>query len=172
MLKLDLAELERAESVELEGDLPPDSPVWADTGLRFTKPVSVGLEARSTTSGEILVRGRLEAHLMAECRRCTEPVPIDLEEEVVILFSPVDQLAPEDRGGEVRPLEPDGHLLDLTDAIREELLLAAPKWVECDPDCKGLCPSCGTNWNEEECDCDTSEPDPRWEALRSLTEEQ
>jgi uncharacterized protein len=145
MLKLDLAELERAGRVELEGVLPPDDPVWAETGFRFTQPVSVRLVARPTTSGEVLVRGSIEAQLATECRRCTKPVTVELDEETGILFSPPDQ--------------------------REELVLAVPNWVVCDPGCRGLCPVCGVNWNEEECDCDTSEPDPRWEALRSLTEE-
>ena len=171
MLKLDLAELERAGQVELEGALPPDDPVWAETGFRFTEPVFVRLAARPTASGEVLVRGSIEAHLGTECRRCTQPVTVDLDEEVGILFSPPDQLAPEDRGGEVRLLDPEGNLLDLSEAIREELVLSVPAWVVCDPGCKGLCRVCGVNWNEEACDCDTSEPDPRWEALRSLTEE-
>ena len=38
----------------------------------------------------------------------------------------------------------------------------------CNPDCAGLCATCGANHNLTRCECVTSEIDPRWAALRSL----
>lgn len=169
MLRLDIAELERRDRVSIEGELPGDLPLWDETGFRFPEPVRVHLVAQATTSGEILVRGTIEAVLETECRRCLQPVQVKLDEEVAILFAPPDQLTPEDQGGEIRLLDLEGNVLDLSEAVREELVLAAPRWVECDPGCKGLCPRCGVNRNEEECDCSVEELDPRWAALRNLT---
>jgi uncharacterized protein len=48
--------------------------------------------------------------------------------------------------------------------------LAAPLHVLCRPDCRGLCPTCGQNLNEEPCSCQP-EPDPRWSVLQGLLEQ-
>ena len=60
--------------------------------------------------------------------------------------------------------------MDLTDALRESLLLAIPARVLCKPDCKGICPVCGADRNVTDCHCDTRSIDPRLEALKALLE--
>ncbi|MEJ2502203.1 MAG: DUF177 domain-containing protein [Gemmatimonadota bacterium] len=35
-------------------------------------------------------------------------------------------------------------------------------------DLAGLCPTCGTNWNESACECTQDEEDERWAPLRQL----
>jgi uncharacterized protein len=50
--------------------------------------------------------------------------------------------------------------------LREEAILAIPMGALCRPDCAGLCPQCGQNWNEGPCDCEQDEIDPRFAALR------
>jgi uncharacterized protein len=69
--------------------------------------------------------------------------------------------------GETYPLS-DDDIVDLEPLIRDALLLELPAVPLCRPDCKGLCPSCGVDHNLTSCDCSDAEPDPRWDALRSL----
>jgi uncharacterized protein len=38
----------------------------------------------------------------------------------------------------------------------------------CDAACRGLCPVCGANRNEVDCDCAEPAGDPRWAALEGL----
>jgi uncharacterized protein len=46
----------------------------------------------------------------------------------------------------------DGKLeLDITDDVRQEILLSYPVRFLCRDDCRGLCPQCGTNLNERIC---------------------
>ena len=45
----------------------------------------------------------------------------------------------------------DGRRLDLRDEAREALLLEVPMVPLCRPDCRGLCPRCGADWNEGPC---------------------
>jgi uncharacterized protein len=45
-----------------------------------------------------------------------------------------------------------------------------PHFVECRPDCKGLCPRCGANLNDGPCTC-PPETDVRWDALKRLSDE-
>jgi len=61
-----------------------------------------------------------------------------------------------------------GEGMDLEDSLREQILLAVPIKTLCRYDCKGLCPTCGANRNEQPCGCDQSKPDPRWAALAEL----
>ena len=62
-------------------------------------------------------------------------------------------------------------VIDLGEDVRQTLILAVPLKLLCRPECKGLCPQCGTNLNNETCSCTTVEADPRWDALRALKEE-
>ena len=62
----------------------------------------------------------------------------------------------------------DGETIILDDLVRDTLLVAEPLRELCKSDCKGLCPVCGQNLNERQCDCDTFVPDPRLAALESL----
>ena len=45
--------------------------------------------------------------------------------------------------------------IDVTDDIRQEILLSYPLTWLCRPDCRGLCPACGQNLNEGTCNCKT-----------------
>jgi len=60
-----------------------------------------------------------------------------------------------------------GDELDLEPLARDAVLLELPLAPLCAPDCRGLCPQCGTNWNVASCDCQPA-GDPRWSALDAL----
>ena len=167
MLRLDLARLAREGSVVVEGRIPPDDALWEGSGLEFAAPVEVRLRASWAGSGELVVRGTIGAPVQAECRRCLDPVRVDLDEEVTMVFaSPETPGIEED--AETRKLDPRAGELDLSGPVREEVILAADPYVLCDPGCKGLCPRCGVNKNEETCTCVDEERDPRWDALEAL----
>jgi uncharacterized protein len=170
MLLLDLARLDREGTLRVEGEIPPDDPLWKDTGVRQKAPLRVDLQASESASGEVVVRGVVEGTLANECRRCLDPVDVPLREEVTFVYAPPDVLGGED-DGEIRVLPPDEVELDLAEPIRDEVFLVAPAYTLCDPECKGLCPHCGADLNETTCDCGAAEPDPRWDALRALKNE-
>jgi uncharacterized protein len=163
MLKVNLAGLDRDEA-RLETSVPADAPFWDGTGLRPAGPLAVDLVARSVGDG-VLVRGRLTAEVELECRRCLTPVNARVDDTVDMLFSEIgpDEVEIE---GEVYPLPGRGTELDLTDAVREQLLLRVPEFVVCREGCRGFCPSCGVNLNEAECDCVPEAPPSPWDALK------
>lgn len=47
----------------------------------------------------------------------------------------------------------DRPTIDVTDDIRQEILLSYPVKLLCREDCRGLCPSCGQDLNERSCNC-------------------
>ena len=166
MLSLDLARLERVSDEQLEGSIPEDSPLWADTGLRFRGPVSMRAKANALSGGEVLVQGDVSGVRIAECRRCLDEVERPFERSFTFYYVPAT--TEEGADAEVRFLPESGVELDLGPDVREELIFALSEYVVCRDDCQGLCPRCGIDRNDGTCDCETSEPDPRWEALRTI----
>ena len=61
-----------------------------------------------------------------------------------------------------------GDSLALEDVLREQVLLSLPVKTLCEPECKGLCPRCGANRNNQPCSCEVGPSDPRWTALAGL----
>lgn len=59
-------------------------------------------------------------------------------------------------------------MLDLDALVIADIGLSLPSKFLCEQGCKGICPVCGQNLNERECNCDTTEIDPRLEALKQL----
>jgi uncharacterized protein len=81
------------------------------------------------------------------CVRCLEPVvqEIDLDINETYLLNSEDDPDQED----VFALESD--VLDVTDIVRQNLLVEVDEFPLCREDCKGLCPVCGANLNETTC---------------------
>ena len=61
--------------------------------------------------------------------------------------------------------------VDLTDELRQSIILALPSYPVCRQDCRGVCVTCGKNLNEGPCTCSHSERDSRWGALDALVPE-
>lgn len=166
MLHLNLAAVDRGE-VRLREQVPPDHPMWEDTGVELTAPVEVDLTANSVGEG-VLVRGTLKTRVRQPCRRCLEPVDAEIGDHVDLLFAaPVDGDDEMD-DGEVYPLPARGDDLDLTVAVREQVLLQVPQFTLCREECRGLCPTCGADLNEGACECVPEQGASPWDALKDV----
>lgn len=124
-------------------------------------------------TGGILVTGHAQTQVRVPCSRCLRPTIVTVEFDLEEQFRPSIDLisgatiAMED--GEDPATRIDSrHMLDLTEVVRQNLLLSIPLSPLCDPQCRGLCPGCGANLNEEPCTCQREEGDPRLSVLREL----
>jgi len=121
---------------------------------------------------DIRLRGRLSAGLELQCARCLESVPQEIAREFELLYRPLgadagrDELSVTDAEAEIGYYEGDGILLE--DVLREQVLLALPLKITCREECKGLCPQCGKNLNQEQCSCAVPADDARWAALKEI----
>jgi uncharacterized protein len=121
---------------------------------------------------DIRLKGRLSAGFELNCARCLEPVAQDVKREFELLYRPLgtdagrNELSVTDAEAEIGYYQGEGLLLE--DVLREQVLLALPLKVTCREDCKGLCPHCGTNLNQEQCSCQALVEDPRWSALKEI----
>jgi len=156
MLRVDLREFRRGP-VETTGQLAPDDPALAGLDLALVGPVSVGGVLQGSPDRLTFAwRGHLAARVRGACRRCLAEVEIPIDTGVEVVFSP-DPDAADDPG--VYPLVEPVTAVDVTPAVREELLLAAPAFVLCREDCAGLCARCGADLNAGPCQCGAA-PEP------------
>ena len=164
MLVVDLNRVARAGRARIDADIPAGASFWKDTDVEPRSPLEVRLEVQQA-GPDVVVRGRVSGTFEVACRRCLDPVTVEMDEEMALLYKAGG--VEEDEAADVLPL-PAGAELDVAGPVREQVLLTVPRYVYCRTDCRGLCPRCGTNWNESTCGCTTDELDERWAPLREL----
>lgn len=126
----------------------------------------------SNVGGAVLeFSGSIDTRVRMECARCMKPVEVPLHIVVQQRFAKDQASGVEspDQEMDLLPLENDR--IDLDETILHEVQLGIPMKVLCKEDCKGLCPICGQDLNEGQCDCQEDNRDPRWEALKGLFSE-
>ena len=125
------------------------------------------------TDDGIWASGPVEVSLDYTCSRCVVPFTSWVKLTVDDVFLPTADVA---TGARVRledDEEPESfrldehHVLDLSEAVRQYALAAAPLAPLCREDCKGLCQMCGADLNHGTCDC-AQPTDPRWAQLEGL----
>jgi uncharacterized protein len=164
MLRVDLRELAQGRAAETRGELKQDDPVLDGTEVRLQAPVAVQGRLQALGDDRFYWQGTARTVVAGECRRCLTPVETPLQLEIGALFTQ-DPDAQDDPDS--YPVAPDATDIDVTPAVREELVLAAPRYVVCRDDCKGICPQCGKDLNAGPCDC-APVTDARWQPLKAL----
>ena len=169
MLSYDIRSLE-AKAAQVDGRLPADDAVWVEGDPRPVDAVRVIGRLSSAGSGRYYFSGRLEGIVQLDCRRCLTDVQSEVADDVQILFAAPGEDGVDD-DPDVYQLDERARAVDLRPAIREHWLLAVPGFVECREDCKGLCPTCGVDWNSASCSCEpvsAGETNEQWSALKNL----
>ena len=163
MLSFDIRAL-REQAVMVDGDLPATDPIWQEGD---PLPVgSVHVVGRLSAAGHdrFYLHAQLSGEVAGECRRCLTDAKAEVHDDAHFIFT--DGAGDEADDPDVFVIEAGSHELDLRQAVREQWLLAAPGFLECRPDCKGLCKRCGADLNAGPCDCPPA-TDARWDALRT-----
>jgi uncharacterized protein len=123
---------------------------------------------------EIRISGSLKTAVELMCSRCLDPARYGVAKSFDLFFRQRDELM-FDEDQEVELAEKDtrtafftGTHLAIGDVLREQILLALPMKALCGVDCKGLCPTCGTNLNSGSCDCAKEHFSPHMDTLLEL----
>jgi uncharacterized protein len=140
-----------ADGEMLEGAEPPSIMELAEADLAFEREITYQFHAQIQNNA-LLVTGRLETPVTLRCSRCLEPFALPLKVPSFVFHK---ELAGED-------------FVDLTENIREDIILELPQRALCQTDCKGLCPVCGVNLNKNTCQCQPARGDLRWHALDQI----
>lgn len=143
-----------------------------DPGLEFADARITGHVHLSKHGHDILVRGNLSGPMELACSRCLEPftAPAAIEFDLLLAPAPTDARA-EDVELSQTDLDLDyytGEIVDLESILREQIILMMPLKPLCDETCKGLCPHCGANLNQETCVCRTDDVNSPFAILAKL----
>jgi len=140
-----------AEGRELSGEVPAAVFAVAEDSLSFPEPLAYELRAENLGT-RMVVKGRVWTAARRHCDSCLAEYDEELQnDEVCHLLEDVG----EDE-------------IDLTDDLREDALVVLPQKSLCSEECRGLCPQCGQNLNEQDCGCPA--PDSASDAWSKLNE--
>ncbi|WAH35478.1 YceD family protein [Alicyclobacillus dauci] len=155
------------KSIKREGQLEFDETVRLpriareDVDIADVGPVHV--KGTATWADPLLmVEGEINTMITYICSRCLTHFDRPLTTSVSVTYTTDDVQADD----EIKRAPDD--VLDLTSDLEESIFLAVDDKPLCRKDCKGLCPECGGNRNEQTCSCDTRKVDPRLAALKDL----
>ena len=134
---------------------------YGDESYSAGGETGVRLDVDRTTGEGYALRLRFAVMLDGPCMRCLESADAEVE---------VDAREIEQPGGgdDLESPYVHGDELDLRAWARDALALALPTQIVCDAECRGLCPVCGANVNDEPEHAHEREPDPRWAKLNEL----
>jgi uncharacterized protein len=119
----------------------------------FAEPLTWSVEV--TNTGEaLLVTGTVEGVGRTACARCLDPFDVQIigDVEGYFLMKAGEKPDEEMEEDEFSVLDPS-NTIDLVPLLNAAILVDLPLVPLCREDCKGLCPDCGINLNEETCDC-------------------
>ena len=120
----------------------------------------------------ILVNASLRVPATCLCSRCLQDFNTLLELRFSEMYLPTIDI---NTGADLHVSEEAApffllngrHELDITEAVRQSIIVALPMKPLCKEDCAGLCPYCGMNLNSG-CICEGKNLDPRWAPLLEL----
>lgn len=128
----------------------------------------IALECRMDKSNhQIILDCTVKGNAEFSCDRCNEEFEMELSNsfQVSCFFEEKDT---DDDEINIKFLTADQDKIDITEEIKDYLLLSIPMKALCDEECKGLCPSCGQNLNESTCSCSNESTTSVWEPLKKL----
>ena len=120
---------------------------FAGEEIKFLTPAKLK-GTYSLAGAGVTVRGELECEYQRQCALCLGPVKAKAECEFEDLF--YKEPNPEDPN-DLFLIE--NYTIDMTAYAESVVFLSMPMTVKCKPDCKGLCPVCGTDLNVSQCSC-------------------
>jgi uncharacterized protein len=154
--------------------------VWCEErmgGLYRAVQPNLQVEVTAARAAEVVtVQVHATGEVGFDCSRCAEPARLPVDAAFTHHFVGPGQL---DADGALTAegaadddpdvSEHDGVAVNLDDLCIEHAILALPDVPLCSELCRGLCPQCGTNWNQGTCACkqDAAARTP-WAALRDV----
>lgn len=102
--------------------------------VQLTEPFKVEADI-AKADRELVVNVNIKAPASMTCARCLTPFPSTITAATLFSY----QVGPTD-------------VVDMTEDVRQEIILAYPMIPVCRPQCKGLCMACGQNLNVASCD--------------------
>jgi uncharacterized protein len=133
----------------------------------FSAPIEIDAKV-DKTARQIYLTANVSTIGRVQCDRCLEEFnqPVTGSYAICYVYNEADARSNPDE--EFVAISPDTVNIDLTENVRETILISVPLKLLCTEMCLGLCPQCGMNRNREICSCRQEVSDPRWQGLQDL----
>ncbi len=142
-----------SEGVSIKGEITArELDIEDDDRIGYPDSISYRFELSLVSDG-LLARGRMKFRTRCRCDRC------------LVYFNRHENLS--ELCYFIAAQKDD--IVDLTDPVRQDILLSFPQQLHCKQDCRGLCGQCGQNLNVRQCECIvSSESNAVWGDLDRL----
>lgn len=141
---------------ELTGFKGEEGDVQSDGSAKFAGAVE-------NDKGLIILKGTLEIGYRAQCGRCLKEV------EGTMTLDISEELQNSEEVDDGYTLTYTSEELDLEQILFSYGQLNMPMKILCSEDCKGICAVCGTDLNEEDCQCrEEYDINPQMEKLKGF----
>lgn len=143
-----------------------ETPVSLKVGLATTKTdYMTKVYGQVTKNGDLYtVEGFVDVDLKLLCDRCMSEFIYPIHAPLYCQFTSNDEKVDEEE--DIKKISKSS--IDLSEDILQTIVMNLPMKVLCQEDCKGMCKSCGANFNKGICSCDPSDIDPRLEGLKDI----
>ena len=156
-LVFDVKDLRHEDFKQYEALVPPEILGLIFEEAEFVNPLSCTILLLRQGGNNISVTVDLTSEISVDCRRCVTPFEIDIAITFDLFFSFKDGSSEQDEADERYY---DGETLDISEDVRQAVLLETPMWPLCSETCEGLCPQCGTELNTGACRCEIEDEAP------------
>ena len=149
IIVIDLTEnlANEGKSIMLRRDIQVDDGLLPYPNARFNNVV---LDFAVTfVKPDVTVEGTITCTVDGFCDRCLKEISRSIK-------LPFNQTFYKDGAEDEAEYSYFGSKLDATKAVCDEIVLSLPSSFICKDECRGLCPKCGIDLNEQQCDCDTT----------------
>ena len=136
--------------------------------------VDIAVSGSLTRIGDdVYLKGKVMTDVVASCSRCLDtlsyPIDSDLKSHFVSPDRYISAREVELHASDIDTEVYENKQIDLSQSVRDGILLAVPVVCLCEEDCMGICFHCGKNLNHSHCKCiNESFIDPRLEVLKDI----
>ena len=177
-MKLDLSEIAAHLGKHIRYDISEGQLEDLGDDVRCVERIT-GDVTFTNTGSSIVARGRFRTILELTCSRCLNALRTTVEAPIEEGFPLVCRGPETPPGADEEDLPEDekdplflDNVFDLEELLRQQIVIAVPIKPLCSEECKGLCPSCGRNLNEGQCDCPAEGGESPFATLASLIDEE
>lgn len=119
------------------------------------------------TDSQIVLKNIVKVEYTVACDRClVEFVNRTKSEfELYFIFSNSKKNELDDN---TKYIDEESEYIDITNDIRDYIILSFPMQHICKEECLGLCPRCGKDLNVEQCECKEESTNPIWDELKKI----
>ena len=147
----------------------------ANGECKFAAPIRTAV--KPLRIGDVVkIDGDIETSVRLPCSRCLQPFQISLKPHFALTYMRrATDVIEDTKPREVELSAEDtgivyfqGEKIDLKEPVQEQVIMEFPLRALCKQDCRGLCPRCGADLNEELCDCERRSSPGKFDVLKNL----